>query len=104
MAPAIPPPRAMVKAGVSASDGTTLLTRVTDQQLVEELGRLPLMFQPGTSWEYGCSIDVLLALVEVVSGQRADAFMAERIFKPLGMPDTFFNVPKRSEERRVGKE
>jgi CubicO group peptidase (beta-lactamase class C family) len=82
----------MTKAGLGAS--TPLATRMTDQQFVEELGKLPLMFQPGTSWEYGRSIDVLLALVEVVSGQRADAFMDERIFKPLGMTDTFFNVPK----------
>jgi CubicO group peptidase (beta-lactamase class C family) len=82
----------MTKAGLGAS--TTLATRMTDQQFVEELGKLPLMFQPGTSWEYGRSIDVLVALVEVVSGQRADAFMDERIFKPLGMTDTFFNVPK----------
>ena len=66
---------------------------MTDQQLVEELGKLPLMFQPGTSWEYGRSIDVLLALVEKVSGQRADQFFQERIFQPLGMTDTFFNVP-----------
>ena len=51
------------------------------------------MFQPGTSWEYGRSIDVLLALVENVSGQRADQFFQERIFQPLGMTDTFFNVP-----------
>jgi CubicO group peptidase (beta-lactamase class C family) len=80
----------MTKAGLAGS----LATRMTDQQLVEELGKLPLMFQPGTSWEYGRSIDVLLALVEVVSGQRADAFMDERIFKPLGMTDTFFNAPK----------
>jgi CubicO group peptidase (beta-lactamase class C family) len=70
-----------------------LSTRMTDQQLVEELGKLPLMFQPGTSWEYGRSIDVLLALVEKVSGQRADQFFHERIFQPLGMTDTFFNVP-----------
>jgi CubicO group peptidase (beta-lactamase class C family) len=70
-----------------------LSTRMTDQQLVEELGKLPLMFQPGTSWEYGRSIDVLLALVEKVSGQRADQFFQERIFGPLGMTDTFFNVP-----------
>ena len=71
-----------------------LSQRLTDQQVVEELGKLPLMFQPGTSWEYGRSIDVLLALVEAVSGQRADVFMQERIFGPLGMTDTFFNVPK----------
>ncbi len=90
--------QAMTKAGIGIQLGAAgekpLSARLTDQQVVEEIGKLPLMFQPGTSWEYGRSIDVLLALVEVVSGQRADAFMEERIFKPLGMVDTFFNVPK----------
>ena len=90
--------QAMTKAGIGIQLGIAgekpLSARLTDQQVVEEIGKLPLMFQPGTSWEYGRSIDVLLALVEVVSGQRADAFMEERIFKPLGMTDTFFNVPK----------
>ena len=89
--------QAMAKAGLGLQLGSNekpLSARMTDQQLVEEIGKLPLMFQPGTSWEYGRSIDVLLAVVEVVSGQRADAFMDERIFKPLGMTDTFFNVPK----------
>jgi CubicO group peptidase (beta-lactamase class C family) len=89
--------QAMTKAGIglqlAGGDTKPLSARMTDQQLVDELGKLPLMFQPGTSWEYGRSIDVLLALVEVVSGQRADTFLAERIFKPLGMDDTFFNVP-----------
>jgi CubicO group peptidase (beta-lactamase class C family) len=89
--------QAMTKAGIGLQLGATgekpLSARLTDQQVVEEIGKLPLMFQPGTSWEYGRSIDVLLALVEVVSGQRADVFMNERIFKPLGMVDTFFNVP-----------
>jgi len=90
--------QAMAKAGLGIRLAGTgekpLSTRLTDQQVVEEIGKLPLMFQPGTSWEYGRSIDVLLALVEVVSGQRGDTFMDERIFKPLGMTDTFFNVPK----------
>jgi CubicO group peptidase (beta-lactamase class C family) len=89
--------QAMTKAGIglqlAGSGEKPLSQRLTDQQMVEQLGKLPLMFQPGTSWEYGRSIDVLLAMVEVVSGQRADQFMAERIFKPLGMMDTFFNVP-----------
>ena len=88
--------QAMRDAGLGtqpAADKEPLSTRMTDQQLVEELGKLPLMFQPGTSWEYGRSIDVLLALVEKVSGQRADQFIQERIFQPLGMTDTFFNVP-----------
>ncbi len=95
--------QAMAKAGLglqlAAAEGKPLSARMTDQQMVEELGKLPLMFQPGTSWEYGRSVDVLLALVEVVSGQRADAFMQERIFKPLGMDDTFFNVPAEKLDR-----
>lgn len=88
--------QAMTKAGIGLQLGADkpLSSRLTDQQVVEEIGKLPLMFQPGTSWEYGRSIDVLLALVEVVSGQRADVFFEDRIFKPLGMTDTFFNVPK----------
>lgn len=74
-------------------DGHPLSQRLTDQQVVDELGKLPLLFQPGSAWAYGRSTDVLLALVEVVSGQRGDAFMQDRIFRPLGMTDTFFNVP-----------
>ncbi|MFI7073456.1 serine hydrolase domain-containing protein [Micromonospora sediminicola] len=52
------------------------------------LARLPLLFQPGTSWNYGVSTDVLGRLVEVVSGQSLEAFFAERILRPLGMTDT----------------
>ena len=54
---------------------------------------MPLKFQPGSAWAYGRSTDVLLALIEAVSGQRGDVFMQQRIFAPLGMTDTFFNVP-----------
>ncbi|MEH1053725.1 serine hydrolase domain-containing protein [Micromonospora sp. CPCC 206171] len=52
------------------------------------MARLPLMFQPGTGWNYGVSTDVLGRLVEVVSGQSLDAFFTERILTPLGMTDT----------------
>ena len=81
----------MKQAGIGDA---ALRTTMTDQQMVEKIGELPLMFQPGTAWEYGRSTDVLLALVEVVSGTRADQFYEQRIFRPLGMNDTFFNVPK----------
>ena len=95
--------QAMTKAGIglqlAGDGGVPLSARMTDQQLVEEIGKLPLMFQPGTSWEYGRSIDVLLALVEKVSGQRADEFYQQRIFGPLGMTDTFFNVPPEKLDR-----
>ncbi|WP_345770294.1 serine hydrolase domain-containing protein [Blastococcus saxobsidens] len=52
----------------------------------------PLVFQPGTEWNYGVSTDVLGRLVEVVSGQPLDEFFAERIFAPLGMTDTSFGL------------
>jgi CubicO group peptidase (beta-lactamase class C family) len=53
----------------------------------------PLLFEPGSEWNYGVSTDVLGRLVEVVSGQKLDAFFAERIFQPLGMVDTAFGAP-----------
>ena len=89
--------QAMTKAGIglqlAGSGDKPLSQRMTDQQMVEELGKLPLMFQPGTSWEYGRSIDVLLALVEACPASAPTPSWQERIFKPLGMTDTFFNVP-----------
>src|SRR5262249_44628594 len=57
------------------------------------LAKLPLHFQPGTAWEDGPATNVLGYLVEVASGQRFDRFLAERIFRPLEMNDTFFYVP-----------
>jgi CubicO group peptidase (beta-lactamase class C family) len=61
--------------------------------LVDALADLPLGFHPGTSWEYSVATDVLGHLVEIVSGQRLDAFMRSRIFDPLGMVDTTFVLP-----------
>lgn len=52
--------------------------------------RLPLVFQPGSEWNYGHSTDVLGRLVEVVSGQSLDTFLAENVFAPLGMTATGF--------------
>ena len=54
----------------------------------------PLAFDPGASWEYGISTDVLGVLVEAVSGQSLDDYFREYIFDPLAMPDTFFNLPE----------
>ena len=52
----------------------------------------PLLFQPGTEWNYGVSTDVLGRVVEVASGQSLDAFFTERICEPLGMDNTAFWV------------
>jgi CubicO group peptidase (beta-lactamase class C family) len=65
----------------------------TLQDMARQIGQLPLAFSPGTEWRYSHSIDVLGALVEIISGQPLDEFFRERIFGPLGMDDTDFWVP-----------
>jgi CubicO group peptidase (beta-lactamase class C family) len=67
--------------------------------MMDVLSELPLLFHPGTSWEYSVATDVLARLVEVVSGQRFDAFLQQRIFSPLDMLDTGFVVPERERQR-----
>jgi len=80
------------KAGVLDGNGTV-------EDMVEKLGILPLMHEPGTEWHYSVSTDVLGRLVEVLSGVPLDEFLEQRIFKPLGMNDTAFYVPKEKLDR-----
>ena len=54
------------------------------EETVTKLADLPLAFHPGSKWNYGLSTDVSARLVEVISGQRFDRFLEERIFEPLG--------------------
>lgn len=65
------------------------------------LGTLPLMHQPGQKWTYGLNSDLLGCLVEVISGMSLDEFFRKNIFNPLGMKDTYFNVPKEKAGRLV---
>ncbi|MEY2405988.1 MAG: hypothetical protein QOG39_904 [Acidimicrobiaceae bacterium] len=58
----------------------------------EQWAQLPLLFEPGSEWNYSVSTDVLGRVVEVASGQTLDRFFAERIFEPLGMTDTGFSA------------
>jgi CubicO group peptidase (beta-lactamase class C family) len=53
---------------------------------------LPLLFQPGTEFNYSVSTDVLGRVIEILSGQTLDAFLEQRILKPLGMGDTAFSA------------
>ena len=69
--------------------------------MVDGLSDLPLVFHPGTSWEYSVAIDVVARLVEVVSGQPFDKFIKARILDPLGMVDTGFFVPEQDHNRLV---
>jgi len=60
---------------------------------VSAIASLPLIFDPGTRWNYSLGVDVLGRVVEVVSGRSLDDFFRTRIFEPLGMDDTGFSVP-----------
>jgi CubicO group peptidase (beta-lactamase class C family) len=60
---------------------------------MKELAKLPLVHQPGESWTYGLNFDLLGCIIEVASGKSLNDFLTQNIFEPLGMKDTYFNVP-----------
>jgi CubicO group peptidase (beta-lactamase class C family) len=68
-------------------------------EMMEVLADLPLVYHPGTSWEYSVATDVIARLVEIVGGQKFDRFIQSRILDPLGMTDTGFVVPEKSRSR-----
>ena len=63
------------------------------------VGQLPLAFEPGEKWMYGFSIDVLGAVLEVLTGRSLGEYLKENIFDPLGMKDTGFFVPAENHSR-----
>ena len=69
---------------------------------IDKLATLPLRFEPGTRYHYSVATDVLGALVERLSGQTLEHFFQTRIFDPLEMHDTFFNVPDDKMPRMAG--
>lgn len=71
----------------------------TTQDIANALGRCPLLFQPGTQWDYGASADVLGAVIELVSGRRFGEFLQKHFFEPLDMQDTAFYVPPEKQAR-----
>lgn len=86
--------QAFIEAGVYQEGGTDYDSRrVTPAEEVTGLAKAPLSTQPGTNWEYGMSVDVLGRVVEAASGMRLNAFLDQRLFKPLKMTDTGFQVP-----------
>lgn len=76
---------------------------VTLASYIPTLGEVPLDFQPGTRWTYspGAGLDVVARIIEIVSETPFDEFIRTRIFEPLGMTDTYFNVPAEKEAKRV---
>lgn len=71
----------------------------TNAEMVTKLSKLPLQYQPGTTWEYSMSTDVLARIVEVLAGMDFDAFIAERIARPLGLKDSGFWAETSKRER-----
>ena len=63
------------------------------------VGGLPLAFEPGERWMYGFSIDILGAVIEVLTGKTLGEYLKENIFDPLGMKDTGFFVPAENHSR-----
>lgn len=63
------------------------------EEAIDDLARLPLAFQPGSRWHYSVGIDVAARILEIVSGQPLATVLQQRLFEPLGMVDTGFEVP-----------
>ncbi|HLK29945.1 MAG TPA: serine hydrolase domain-containing protein [Puia sp.] len=81
-----------IPAGLGAIDASLL-------DKMKTLGKLPLNFQPGEKWMYGLNTDLLGCLVEVISGTNLEEFIRKNICVPLGMNDTYFNLPKEKVNR-----
>ena len=89
---------------IYAKNNITAGVDVHDDKLFDamnRLGKLPLMHQPGEKWTYGLNVDLLGDLVEIWSGMSLDEFFKTRIFEPLAMTDTYFNVPANKANRLV---
>lgn len=71
----------------------------TGAELVDALSKTPLLYQPGTTWDYGLSTEVLGLVVEKISGRSLGAYLEDRLWKPLGMTDTSFNLPDAKKDR-----
>ncbi len=74
------------------NEANVLDNNSTLKDMIDKLSKIPLRQQPGSMWHYSVAVDVQGYLVEVLSGQRFDEFLNERIFGPLGMNDTAFHV------------
>ena len=87
------PPVDSLYQQLNTSHGYTL------NEEMDRIGKLPLLFQPGTRWSYSIATDVLGYLIEVLAGVPFDRFLRQRLFEPLGMIDTDFFVPAEKRDR-----
>ena len=86
------------KAGMAA--GFNMASK--NQSLLDAmkiLAKLPLVHQPGERWTYGLNFDLLGCLIEVISGMNLNEFLTKNMFEPMGLKDTYFNVPADKKDR-----
>jgi CubicO group peptidase (beta-lactamase class C family) len=88
--------KAYVEAGVMKGD-------YTNAEFADRIAKLPLAYQPGTTWDYSHSTDILGRLVEVVSGTSLYQFEKQRLLDPLGMNDTNFYVTDSAKQARIAE-
>ena len=97
------PARAItVRNILTHTSGLSLEPGPRPKTLLEEIEKSaprPLAFQPGERWQYGASTDFVAALVEKISGMTVDEYLRQRIFEPLGIRDTYYNIPKEKVNR-----
>lgn len=72
---------------------------MTGSEFMDALAKVPLLYQPGTTWDYGFSVDVLGLVVEKITGKTLGAASEERVWSRLGMRDTTFTVPAEKRSR-----
>ena len=87
------------KAGITG--GVGVKAPLTLAETMNRLGTLPLLFQPGEKWMYGVNTDLLGYLIQIWSGMSLEDFFTKKIFQPLKMNDTYFNVPSSKASRLV---
>jgi CubicO group peptidase (beta-lactamase class C family) len=75
-------------------EANVLDVNITLDEFIKRVAKVPLNTQPGTEWHYSISVDIQGYIVQKLSGMPFEEFLEKRIFKPLGMSDTGFYVPK----------
>jgi CubicO group peptidase (beta-lactamase class C family) len=79
--------------------GSTLAAAMTGAEFVDKLSGLPLLYQPGTVWDYGFGLDLTGLVVESIGKQSLGQYLQEHVFKPLGMSSTGFVIPSNQTAR-----
>lgn len=84
---------AYAEVGLFSADAPMVSMALTPAQEVDAFAKAPLVWQPGTTFDYSLSTDLLGRVLEKISGQTLDVLLDEKLIKPLGMKDTHFVVP-----------